>query len=209
MLDDDPTLQCECKYDDKNLSLMKESNPREPLMLKGKRVNLRIAEREDIPLLAQWFNDEEFHGEHQDFPTQVSVAQLEKRIVEPRIPELEWVDFVIEKKDGTKIGWATHYVGSANFGWIEIGYSLIASERRKGYGTEAIQILVNYLFLTRDIARIQAVCNVANAGSQKALEKAGFQKEGTLRRALFVRGKRTDGYMYSVLRDEWKKPNTL
>jgi len=167
---------------------------------------LRIAEKEDIPILAQWFNDPEFQGEYQDFPTQVSRAQLEKQVFEPQVPQMQWTDFIIEKKDGTKIGWAAHYISSQNFGWMEIGCSLVPSQRGKGYGTEAVKTLVNYLFLTREsIVRIQAVTNTRNEAFQRVLEKAGFKKEGKLRKALFVRGNWADGYLYSLLREEWRK----
>lgn len=178
-------------------------------MLEGKRINLRVVEREDLDLLVEWFNNPEFSGEYQDFPTQISRCMLERRIFEPKAPELEWKHFIIEKKDGTEIGWIAHYVGSPNFGWIEIGYGIVPSERSKGHGTEAIQIMVDYLFLTKDIVRIQAVVNVENLSSQRALEKAGFKQEGRLRRALWVRGKWKDGYLYSILREEWKEPKIL
>jgi len=178
-------------------------------LLKGKNVNLRVAEKEDLALLAQWFNDAEFQGEYQDFPTQISKSQLEKRISEPLSSPMQWVDFIIEKKDGTRIGWISHYIGSQNFGWMEIGYALIPSERGKGYGAEATQIMVDYLFLTKDIVRIQAVTNVRNVSSQRILEKSGFKREGTLRKALYVRSEWADGYLYSILREEWKKPKIL
>jgi ribosomal-protein-alanine N-acetyltransferase len=174
-------------------------------LLEGKKVNLRVVEKEDVPLLVQWFNDVEF-GDYQHFPAQTSRVQLEKRILE----QTEWVDFIIEKKDGTKIGWAAHYVSAPNFGWIEIGYAIIPNERNKGYGTETIQILADYLFLTREIVRIQAVVHTENLASQQALEKVGFKKEGTLRKALWdARGKWADGFMYSYLREEWKEPKIL
>jgi len=179
-------------------------------MLEGKRINLRIAEREDVPLLAQWLNDVEFAGDYQHFPDQISKLQLEKRILEQMLYQTEWVDFIIEKKNGTKIGWATHYVSAPNFGWVEIGFAIIKSERNKGYATEAIKILVDYLFLTREIIRIQSVIDAENLASRRALEKAGFKKEGTLRRALWnAKGTRADGNMYSILREEWKKPKIL
>ena len=179
-------------------------------MLNGKRINLKIAEKEDVPLLMQWFNDVKFSGNYQHFPVQVSKVQLEKQIIEQRNYQNEWVDFVIEKKDGTKIGWAVHYVSAPNFGWIEIGYTIIPSERNKRYGTEAIQILVDYLFLTRDIVRVQAVIDAKNIASQRTLEKAGFKRDGTLRKALWdARGKWADGYLYSILRGEWKEPKAL
>jgi len=179
-------------------------------MLEGRKINLRIAEKEDVPLLAQWFNDVEFAGDYQHFPVQISKAQLEKRVVEQKIFEMEWVDFMIEKKDGARIGWATHYIAAPNFGWIEIGYTIVPNERNKGYGTEAIQILLDYLFLTRDIVRIQAVIYTENVASRRALEKTGFRREGTLRKALWVaEAKWADGYIYSILRKEWKEPKIL
>jgi len=179
-------------------------------MLEGKRINLRLVEKEDVPLLAQWLNDAEFAGDYQHFPDQISRAELEKRILEQKLYQTEWVDFIIEKKDGTKIGWACHYVSAPNFGWTEIGYAIILSERNKGYGTEVIKILVDYLFLTREIVRIQAVVNLQDVASQRVLEKAGFKKEGTLRKALWdSKGKWADGYIYSILREEWKEPKVL
>ncbi len=179
-------------------------------MLEGKRVNLRIAEKEDAPLLAEWLNDVKFAGDYQNFPNQISRVQLEKRIVEQKLYQIEWVDFIIEKKDETKIGWAVHYVSAPNFGWIEIGYAIVPKERNKGYGTEAIQILVDYLFLTREIARIQAVLNKEDVASRRVLEKAGFKREGLLRKALWnSNGKLADGYIYSIIREEWKQPRML
>jgi RimJ/RimL family protein N-acetyltransferase len=179
-------------------------------MLEGKRINLRLAEKEDVPLLAQWLNDVEFARNFQHFPDQLSKVELEKRILEHKIYQTEWIDFLIEKKDGTKIGWACHYISAPNFGWTEIGYATIKSERNKGYGTEAVQMLVDYLFLSREIVRIQAVINIRDMASRRVLEKASFKREGTLRKALWnAEGKWDDGDLYSILREEWKEPKVL
>ena len=179
-------------------------------MLEGKRTNLRVAEKEDVSLLVQWFNDVDFAGDYQHFPVQISNVQLEKQVIERKNYENEWIDFIVEKKDGAKIGWAVHYVSAPNFGWTEIGFTIIPSERNKGYATETIQILSDYLFLTRDIVRIQAVIDARNVASRRALEKAGFKKEGTLRKALWdAEGKWADGDLYSILREEWKQPRIL
>ena len=179
-------------------------------MLEDKKINLRLAEKEDVPLLVLWLSDVNFAGEYQHFPDQISKEQLEKRIVEQKLYQTEWVDLIIEKKDGTKIGWAAHYVSAPNFGWIEIGYAIIPSERNKGYGTETIQILADYLFLTREIVRVQAVIDAANLASGKALKKAGFEREGTLRKALWnAKGNWADADVYSILREEWKRPKML
>jgi RimJ/RimL family protein N-acetyltransferase len=99
----------------------------------------------------------------------------------------------------------THPVGDL----LEIGGFLIPSESGKGYTTEAIQIMVDYLFLSKDIVRIQAEAHVENIASQKVLEKNGFKREGLLRKAMLTWGKWADVYIYSILREEWKEPKIL
>jgi RimJ/RimL family protein N-acetyltransferase len=116
--------------------------------------------------------------------------------------------FIIERKDGTRIGFIAHWLVQPNR-WMEIGYDIIPNERCKGYGTEAVQIIVDYLFLSKDIMRIQAITGVKNAPSQRVLEKAGFKKEGTIRKSGFVREEWTDAYLYSIIREEWKEPRVL
>ena len=83
----------------------------------GKNVNLRIAEKEDIPLLLQWFNNARFAGDYQSFPVQASKDQLEPQVLEHKLYGHEWVNFIIEKKDGAKIGEVVHYISAPNFGW--------------------------------------------------------------------------------------------
>ena len=92
---------------------------------------------------------------------------------------------------------------------LEIGYILTPNERDKGYGTEAVEIVVDYLFLSKEIVRIQAIADVLNFASQKVLEKAGFKKEGTIRKSNFIKGEWRDGCLYSILREEWKEPRIL
>ena len=116
--------------------------------------------------------------------------------------------FIIEKKDGTRIGTIAHWFAQPER-FLEIGYDVVRSERGKGYGTEAVQLMVDYLSLSKDTVRIQAFTDVRNKASQRVLEKTGFKREGTLRRAGFVRGQRADAYLYGIIREEWKKPKIL
>jgi len=92
---------------------------------------------------------------------------------------------------------------------LEIGYALLSSERNKGYGTEAITIIIDYLFLAKPVVRIQATTDVRNKPSQRVLEKNEFKREGTIRKAGFVRGQWRDEFLYSILREEWKEPKIL
>lgn len=92
---------------------------------------------------------------------------------------------------------------------MEIGYDIIPAERGKGYGTEAAQLIVDYLFLSKTIERIQAITDTRNKPSQRVLEKTGFTKEGTIRKSGYVRGAWTNAYLYSILREEWHQPKIL
>jgi ribosomal-protein-alanine N-acetyltransferase len=171
-------------------------------LFEGKTVNLRVVEKEDLPLIVEWANDPEFNGEHEPI-MQLSTAELEKWYATSG-PEEKW--FLIEKKDGAKIGLARY----DSHAWgVTLGSALVPSERGKGYCTEAVTILVDYLFLSKETVRIQARANKLNAASKKVLEKVGFTKEGTMRKSSFSRGKWVDMEVYSILREEWKEPKIL
>ncbi len=176
-------------------------------MLEGKNVNLRVMEKEDLPLFVDWANKLEVFGEYNP------VHQMTKTEAEKILENSADIkSFMIEKKDGTKIGFIFHFhvlhMGTGTK-QVEVGYTLIPAERGKGYGTEALAIMVDYLFLSREIMRVQAQTDQRNAASQKVLEKAGFRKEGTLRNNFFIRGEWTDDYIYSIIREEWKEPRIL
>ena len=174
-------------------------------LLDGKNVNLKVMEKEDLPLFAEWINKPEVFGEYNPLH-QMSRTEAEKMLENP----LELKPFFIEKKDGSKIGFVAHFnVLHVAGKLLEIGYSLVPNERGKGYCTEAVRIMVDYLFLSRETMRIQASTDTRNLASQKVLEKAGFKKEGTMRKYFFIRGETRDSYLYSILREEWKEPKIL
>ena len=159
-----------------------------------------------MPIFVEWVNKPEVFGEYNPLH-QMSKTESEKMLDNPDIKP-----FIVEKKDGSRIGFIFHFhvlhIGTGTK-QLEIGYTLVPSERGKGYCTEAIVIMVDYLFLSKDVMRIQAQTDQRNLASQKVLEKTGFKKEGTLRNNFFIRGEWTDDYMYSILREEWKQPKIL
>jgi len=180
------------------------------VMLEGARINLRVADVADVPRLAEWFSDTAFAGDHQHFPVQVPASHIEERIKRHELYHAEWVDYIVEDKSGAGVGWAAHYTSAPNFGWTEIGFATLPSERRKGYATETASLLVDYLFLTRDCPRVQAVVDVGNIASVRVLEKSGFKREGILRKSLWnAKGEWADGVICGVIRDEWQSPRIL
>ena len=85
---------------------------------------------------------------------------------------------------------------------MTIGYAIKPSEQSKGYGTEALQTMLDHLFLAKDIQRVVADTDPRNKISQHLLKKAGFKKEGVSRKSNFVRGQWRDAYVYSILRED-------
>ena len=173
-------------------------------MLEGENVNLRIMEKEDLPLFLEWVNNPEVVGEYNPLD-QFSRKEIEKDYDDRK---LEQTEFIIEKKDGSKIGYIWHFTNPFPR-LLEIGYFLVPRERGKGYCSEAVKIMVDYLFLSKDIVRIQAHTDMTNVASQKVLEKTGFNKEGISRKSMFIRGEWRDLFLYSILRGEWKEPKIL
>ena len=57
-----------------------------------------------------------------------------------------------------------------------IAYAILPSERKKGYCSEAVAIMTDYLFLSKDIVRIQAHTDVRNEGSQSSFGEGWFQE---------------------------------
>ncbi len=162
-------------------------------------------EKEDLPLFVEWLNKPEVFGEYNPL-RQVSKTNAERLFDNPHEEKL----FFIEKKDGSKVGFVAHFYVLHIAGKVmEIGYSLVPSERGKGYCSEAVKMMVDYLFLSKDIVRIQAQTDSRNIASQRVLEKAGFQKEGTLHMSIFARGEWRDACIYCILRREWEEPKIL
>jgi RimJ/RimL family protein N-acetyltransferase len=86
----------------------------------------------------------------------------------------------------------------------EIGYWLAEPFWRKGIATEALKIFTEYVFKNFKINRLYAMVFDGNAASEKVLIKAGYQKEGTLKKAVYKEGIFLDQYIYAILNDNFK-----
>ena len=84
----------------------------------------------------------------------------------------------------------------------EIGIALLPEARGHGYGTQAHRLLVRYLFAHTPVHRIEAATEAGNLAEQRALEKAGFTREGVLRGVGWRDGAWRDGVWFSVLRTD-------
>ena len=83
-----------------------------------------------------------------------------------------------------------------------IGINLIPEARGLGYGTATQRRLVEQLFDSGDVNRIEASTDIENVAEQRALAKAGFKREGVIRGAQFRAGCWHDLVLYGCLRED-------
>jgi len=86
---------------------------------------------------------------------------------------------------------------------FELSYQLY-DERHAGHGyvTEAVQLLVDYLFAVKKEHRIQLVIHPENGASRRIAEKCGFGLEGTARGAFYNAGRNHDVLIFSMVRGD-------
>jgi RimJ/RimL family protein N-acetyltransferase len=99
------------------------------------------------------------------------------------------------------ISWHRIKTGPTSSNWM-IGIGLAPEFRGYGYGSAAQRLLARYLFAHTQVNRVEAITEITNLAEQRALENAGFTREGILRGSTFRQGRWHDQVIYSVLRDE-------
>ena len=174
-------------------------------MLRGDLINLRPITASDLDTLEAWEADLDYGGEFNTFglyrPGAVRAAFAEHGYLADDRGMLLIVTKAGEPAGDLSYRTVVHGSGAANR-VPEIGITVAPGFRGRGYGAEAQRLLAAYLFATRTIARVQATTDIANIGEQRALERAGFTREGVLRRAQFRDGDWHDLVIYGKLRGE-------
>lgn len=168
-------------------------------------VRLRDATLDDLDLLESW-ETREMRGEFNDFGLPPRLSLREALAKGPLRNERNGTLIVERVSDGRPIGtvgW--HAVGygpnDASRAW-NIGIALIPDGRGQGLGGAAQRLLAEELFATTDVYRVEASTDVENVPEQRALEKAGFVREGIQRGAQDRAGTRHDLVTYSRLRTD-------
>ncbi|KAL7105268.1 hypothetical protein ACP275_07G033200 [Erythranthe tilingii] len=82
----------------------------------------------------------------------------------------------------------------------EIGYVVAHEYWGRGIATLAVKMAAAAIFKEwPHLRRLQGVADVDNRGSQRVLEKSGFEREGVLRNYVELKGKIVDVVMYSIV----------
>ncbi|HDX9652754.1 GNAT family N-acetyltransferase [Bacillus wiedmannii] len=74
----------------------------------------------------------------------------------------------------------------------------------QGYGTEAITIVLKFVFEQLYLNRLQLEVFSHNLRGIRAYEKVGFVKEGTLRQSLFYNDTFSDEIIMAILKSDYK-----
>lgn len=174
------------------------------IFLDGQKIYLRPLDEIDVPNMTRWIN-----------------AEGVRRFILRHLPfmllqETEWMKRQASNHDDILLAIVTksnnQHIG--NIGLHKINYrsrhatlGIIIGEDnqwRKGYGTEAIFLLIRYAFLTCNLHRIDSSVIAPNIGSIRCHEKNGFRQEGILRERHFVDGHYFDEILFGLLFKEWR-----
>ena len=164
-----------------------------------------VAERDGVALAEPVPGEQErFHQETAgDFDVD---SDDRPRIARPiQLSTLTVLDAAGEMVGG--VSWhPVDYGGTLGCTSWNIGIGLVPSARGRGIGTIAQRLLVEHLFATTPVDRIEAGTDVENIAEQKALERAGFRREGVLRGTQLRGGTRHALAHYGILREDLAGP---
>ena len=119
---------------------------------------------------------------------------------------LDTFRWIVELKDTHEVIGTIDAVGKKYFKYdvCEIGYCYGEKCWNKGYGTEILKRVIEYLFEEVGFEVIYANYMNNNPGSGRVMEKSGMKKEGVLRgRILDKDGIRNDLISYSITKEEY------
>lgn len=175
-------------------------------MIQGKKIILRPFRTEDADPLWDSMGNELFNkltGTHGDFTREMIEAYIARQIAND---DDERASFIIALPDDSRavgevvINEIDHDNRSANIR-IALFYEHDAG---KGYGTEAMRLMVDYGFKQLNLHRISLGVYAFNPRAIHVYEKLGFKREGVLRDSLLWEGEYIDEITMSILEHEWQ-----
>lgn len=175
-------------------------------MITGENLFLSSIEEKDKKHLYSWFQDSEFLRFYDYYPpVPQSKEEVDKNLKYYENNEKSFIFAVRLKEDGQIIGVAGYddiiMENKVATLFIGIGNNDL---RGRGYGKEALKLLLDYGFYNKDFHRIQLNVLSFNERAIALYEKAGFVKEGTYREFVLRDNERYDLYLYGLLKNEWE-----
>ena len=177
-----------------------------PNLLCGTHVRLTAVENDDAPHIARWYEDTAF-TRLQDSNAAIpkNAAQISREL-EQMAQASNSLNFAIRlTSDDSLIGTIGFYEieWSNQVAWLGVGIGE-RDQWGKGYGTEALGLLLRFGFDELNLHRVSLTVLEYNQRAIALYERAGFQREGTFRQFGLRDGQRYDMYLYGLLRSEWQ-----
>jgi RimJ/RimL family protein N-acetyltransferase len=117
----------------------------------------------------------------------------------------QWLQLAIELKEtGALIGDVAFCIKDDDIRQATIGYTIAPHYWNQGFVTEALTVLLDYLFEDINLHRVVADCDTENIGSWKTLENLGFRREAHFVESLLIHDDYTSEYHYGLLQREWR-----
>jgi RimJ/RimL family protein N-acetyltransferase len=180
----------------------------EPDLLHGKLVRLSAQEPEALAeAVSRWDADSEYRRLLDSAPSnRFSVKILTEWIQKDMEKDPPgWYGFGIRTlEDDRLVGFVGLDGDTYPSGDVFVGIGV--GEREfwgKGYGTDAMQLILRYAFQELNLRRVSLDVFEYNPRAVRSYEKAGFQYEGRARKYLCREGKRWDLIYMGILREEW------
>ena len=172
----------------------------------GQLLKLSAVREEDAAIMVKWGEDPEYL---RNVDTDMAIPTTKKQLEAEGSPSSNEVYFRLRTiKDDELIGFvAIHSIEWNNrTGRLSIGIG-DAINRNKGYGTDALQLILRYGFHELNLNRIGLDVIEYNHKGIRAYEKVGFQLEGRMRSAVYRDGNSYDLLVMGILRAEWEALN--
>lgn len=173
-------------------------------MFTGKLVKLRAYTSQDTEQALAFVNDPELKYYLMPGVPFPLTLNDEKKFIEGMSAFKENYSFAIETLDGEYIGGCG--VNSVDWKNSKTVVGIFIGDKNywgKGYGTEAMELLVAFIFNEMNLNRIELNVYSFNERAIKSYEKCGFKREGVLREALYKQGKYHDEVVMSILKSEY------
>lgn len=174
-------------------------------LLAGELVRLRGLRDEDLTQLASWEMDPGRLTTGTNWVVPPSEASAKTRIAGWCANEKDDVGFAIETRADPPVlvGEIGMWGARPKDRCATIGVGLGREHIGRGYGTDAMRVLVDYAFREVGLHRLQLFVAPFNPAGIRAYEKVGFVEEGRRRAAIWHDGRWYDEVMMSILESEW------
>jgi RimJ/RimL family protein N-acetyltransferase len=175
-------------------------------LFRGELVRLSAPQEDDSEAFARWSQDAAYlRAVDTDFARPISASQAAKQFSgEESDPNA--VAFRIRTlQEDRLIGFvAIHSIEWNNrAGLLSIGIGE-PEYRSKGYGTDALRLVLRYAFDELNLLRVGLDVISNNTAALRSYEKVGFVLEGTMRKAVLRDGRHHDRLIMGIVREEWQ-----